>query len=86
MPTQMSDENAPNPCGLKSLPLEEKRLIFWCVKTNSTLLKLLADITGKSPESIADRVGQMNAASNANREPSESEMEKAIDSLISKNK
>lgn len=85
MPTQF-DENAPNPCSLKSLPLEEKMLVFWCVKTNRTLLRLLADITGKSPESIADRLGKMNSASNANCEPSESEIEEAIDSLISRNK
>lgn len=53
------DEGSPQPdtISMKDLPIEQKRLIYSCSRTNSILMDLLSELTGESCEKLAHDIG-----------------------------
>jgi hypothetical protein len=75
------DTQQPPVVTLKDLRLEDKRLIYAISFTNSVLLNLLSNITGKEPQKIVEEIA-VNSSIYAQR-PTRSEIEEVITELTS---
>lgn len=73
------DDQQPSTVSMKDLPLEEKRLIYSCSRTNSILLNIVSQITGKSPETLAEEIALQAAIHD--HKPTNSEIEDFVDGL-----
>ncbi|WP_293126866.1 hypothetical protein [Microcoleus sp. bin38.metabat.b11b12b14.051] len=65
---------------LKDLPIDQKQIIYSCLRINSVVLGMLSQFTDSSPEDVAQKVANIIQAQ---AEPvTEAEVERFIDELI----
>lgn len=73
------DSQQPSTISMKDLPLDEKRLIYSCSRTNSILLNLVSHLTGKPPEVLVEEIASQSAIHT--HKPTNSEIEDFVDGL-----
>ena len=69
---------------LKDLPIEQKQLVYSCSYTNSVLLNLLSELTGRSAESLATEIATQSLI--YSRQPTIAVVETFIDELVEASK
>jgi len=69
---------------LKDLPIEQKQLVYSCSYTNSVLLNLLSELTGRSAESLATEIAAQSLI--YSRQPTIAAVETFIDNLMEASK